>query len=76
MPFGMVSEVSRGMGVLDGVVIVKGNGQFWGEFGASHCKQWGLCDTLFSSYFHDLLLFVLCSVMCFVAWFGVLVEAV
>jgi len=19
--------------------------QFWGEFGASHCNQWGLCDT-------------------------------
>jgi len=27
-----------------GVVIVEGNGQFWGEFGASHCNQWGLCD--------------------------------
>jgi len=26
MPFGMVSGVGRGMGVLDGVVIVKGKG--------------------------------------------------
>ena len=43
MPFGMVSEVSRGMGVLDGVVIVEGKGLLGGEFGASHCNQWGLC---------------------------------
>ena len=33
MPFGMVSGVGRGMGVLDGVVIVEGEGQYWGEFG-------------------------------------------
>jgi len=27
-----------------GVVIVEGNGQFWGlKCGVSHCKQWGLC---------------------------------
>jgi len=43
MPFGIVSGVSRMMDVLDGVVIVEGKGQFWGEFGASHCNQWGLC---------------------------------
>ena len=30
MPFWMVSEVGRGMGVLDGVVIVEGKGQFLG----------------------------------------------
>jgi len=30
MPFGMVSGVSPRMGVLDGVVIVEGKGQFWG----------------------------------------------
>ena len=30
MPFGMVSGVGRGMSVLDGVVIVEGEGQFWG----------------------------------------------
>ena len=29
MPFGIMSGVSRMMGVLDGVVIVEGNGQFW-----------------------------------------------
>jgi len=33
----------------------KGKGQFWGEFGASHCNEWGLCDALFSNYFEDLL---------------------
>ena len=44
MSFGVVSGVGRGMGVLDGVVIVEGKGQFWGKFGASHCNQWGLCD--------------------------------
>jgi len=30
MPFGVVRGVGRGMGVLDGVVIVAGKGQFWG----------------------------------------------
>ena len=30
MPFGMVSTVGRGIGVLDGVVIVEGQGVFWG----------------------------------------------
>jgi len=42
------------MGELDGVVIVEGKRQFGGEFGASHCNQWGLCDALFSNYFEDL----------------------
>jgi len=32
MPFGMVSEVGRGMGVLR-VEIIEGKGQFGGEFG-------------------------------------------
>ena len=30
MPFVVVSGVGRGMGVLDGMVIVEGKGQFWG----------------------------------------------
>ena len=30
MPLGMVSRVSRGMGVLDGVVIVEGEGAVFG----------------------------------------------
>jgi len=48
MLFGMVSGVGRGMDVLDGVVISsKGKGQFWGDFGASNCNQWGLCDAAF-----------------------------
>jgi len=38
MPFGMVSGVSGMMGVLGGT-----RGSFEGEFGVSHCKQWGLC---------------------------------
>ena len=25
-----------------GLVNVEGKGQFWGEFGASHCNEWGL----------------------------------
>jgi len=31
IPFGMVSRVGQGMGVLDGVVIVEGKGQLWGR---------------------------------------------
>ena len=30
MSFGVVSGVGRGIGVLGGVVIVEGKGQFWG----------------------------------------------
>ena len=56
MPFGAVSGVGRGMDVLDGMVIVEGEeAALGGEFGASHCKQWVLCDALFSYYFEDLL---------------------
>jgi len=45
MPFGMVSEVGRGMGVLDfGGDRREGEGAVFGcEYGASHCNQWGLC---------------------------------
>jgi len=44
MPFGMVSRVSRVMGVLDGGSNRRrGRGTFGGEFWASHCNQWGLC---------------------------------
>jgi len=44
MPFGMVSAVDRGMVVLDGDGYRRmGKGSFGGEFGASHCKQWGFC---------------------------------
>jgi len=31
MPFGVVSAVGLGMGVLDGLEIVEGEGQFWGH---------------------------------------------
>ena len=44
MPFGLMSGVGQGMSVLDfGGDRRKGRGSFRGEFGASHCKQWGLC---------------------------------
>ena len=58
MPFGMVRGVGRGMDVLDGDGDRR-RGR--GEFAASHCNQWGLCDALFSTYFEDLLLLLLCS---------------
>jgi len=28
------------------VVIVEGEGQLWGEFGASNCNQWGICGVV------------------------------
>ena len=59
MPFGVVSGVRLVMGVLDGGDESKGKGQFWGEFGAFRCNQWGLCDALFSNYFEDLLCLIL-----------------
>ena len=44
MPIGVISGVGRGMGVLDGGGYHgREKGQFWGEFGASHCNEWGLC---------------------------------
>ena len=60
MPFGVMSGVGFGMGVLDGGGNCRrGRGSFVGEFGASHCNQWGLCDALFSNYFEDLLVLFL-----------------
>ena len=56
MPFGVVRGVGRGMGVLDGGGDRRRErGRFGGEFGASHCNQWSLCDALFSNCFEDLL---------------------
>jgi len=44
MPFGIVSGVGLGMGVLDfGGDRQRGRGTLEaGEFAASHCHQWGL----------------------------------
>ena len=40
----VVSGVGQGMGVLDGGGDrPKESGNFGGEFGVSHCKQWELC---------------------------------
>ena len=30
MPFGVMSKIGRGMGVLDGVAVIEGKRQFWG----------------------------------------------
>jgi len=44
MPFGVVSGVGLGMGVLDfGGDCRRGRGSLKGEFAASHYNQWGLC---------------------------------
>jgi len=57
MPFGMVSGVGLGMGVLD----FDGDhrrerssfGNFWGEFAASHCNQWRFVASLCGSAYSD-----------------------
>jgi len=46
MLFRLESGVSRGIGVLDGVVIVEGKGQFLGEFGVSHFNQSAVVDMI------------------------------
>ena len=44
MPFGMVSGIELGSGVLDfGGDRRRGRGSLEGEFAASHYNQWGLC---------------------------------
>jgi len=56
MPFGVVSGVDRGMGVLDKDGYRRTErGSFGGKHGASHCNQWGLrsvceSDALFPNY--------------------------
>jgi len=40
MPFRVVSGVCQGIGVLDWAGMGSFE-QFWGEFGAFHCNQWG-----------------------------------
>ena len=58
MPFWVMSGVGLGMGVLDGGGNCRREEAVCGEFGASHCNQWDLCDVLFSNYFKDLLQFI------------------
>jgi len=45
MPFGVMSGVDRGMGVLDGMEIVKGKGQFGGN-------QWVLSGVVVRNCVH------------------------
>jgi len=57
MPFGMVSGVSRGMGVLDEVVIVEGEGAFWGlNLGHPIVTNGDFATRLFPYYFGQYLL--------------------
>ena len=50
MPFGVVSGVGLGMGVLDfGGDRRTGRGSLMGEFAASHCNQWRICCLLYTS---------------------------
>ena len=47
MPFGVVSGVGLGSGVLDfGGDRRRGRGSLGGEFAASHCKQWDFVASL------------------------------
>jgi len=66
MPLGVVTGVDRGiMGILDGGGDRRKERQLWGEFGASHCNQWGLdfgksaslSHNYTTNYFGDDLLF-------------------
>ena len=44
MPFGVVSAVGLGSGVLDfGGDRRRKRGSLGGKFAAFHCNQWGLC---------------------------------
>jgi len=56
MPFGVVSAVGRGMGVLDGVVIEEGAGAVLGvNLGRLIVTNGAFATRLFSNYFEDLL---------------------
>ena len=47
MPFGVVSAIISGMGVLDGGGDPRReSGSFGGKRGASHCNQWELCGVV------------------------------
>jgi len=51
MPFGMVSGIGRGMGVLDGAVIVEGKGSFGVNFGRPIVTNGDVATRLFPNYF-------------------------
>ena len=46
MPFGVVSGIGRGRGVLHGWWSSKGMDSFGDKCGTSHCNQWGLCGVV------------------------------
>ena len=43
--------VGRKMGILDGVVIIEGEGQIWGEFGRPTVTNWDFAMRIFPNYF-------------------------
>jgi len=51
VPFEVVSAASRGIGVLYGLVIVEGKGQFWEVNVGRHIVTNGDSDALFPNYF-------------------------
>jgi len=52
MPFGMVSGIGRGMGVLDGGGNRRrGRDSFGSDFRASHCNHGNFATRLFPNYF-------------------------
>ena len=55
MPFGVVSEVSRGMGVVDGVVIIKWEVAVLGVNLGHPIVTIGDGDALFANYFGEIL---------------------
>ena len=55
MPFGVVSGIGREIGVLDGVVIVEGEGSVWGmKLRRPVVTNGAFATRLFSNYFEDL----------------------
>ena len=59
MSFGVMSEVGRGMGVLDGCGDRQGEGGVLGEFVASRCNQWGWLCTPPKLLWEGLVLYVM-----------------
>jgi len=59
IPFGVVSGVGLGIGVLDFGGDRQWEEQFWGQL---ERNKWGLCNALFSNYFGDLFISATCHI--------------